>query len=600
MNTSYAGKVLRVNLTTKKITAETLDMALVKKYIGGRGLGTKLLMDEINPKVDPLSPDNKIIFATGPLSGTKVSTGTRYMVVTKSPLNNYIASSNSGGKWGSMLKYAGYDVIIVEGRSEKPVYLDIDDTHVSIKDASNIWGKTTSETVNLLKGEQKNVSVLNIGPAGETLSLMASVMNETDRAAGRSGVGAVMGSKNLKAIVIKTDTSEIPVFDSEKFKEKALECAKIIKANPVTGKGLPAYGTAILVNIINGLGALPTKNWQTSEFKEAESVSGELLAEKYLVKKGYCHHCTIGCGRVVEREGELIGGPEYETLWAFSADSNVSDMEDVIEANYWCNEMGLDTISTATTIATAMELYEKGKIKATECEGYPLEFGAGKSMIQWVKYIGFASNDLAKLMAKGSYALCEYYHMPELSMSVKKLEAPAYDARGIQGIGLNYATSNRGACHVRGYTISPEILGAPMQVDRTTTEGKAALVKLFQDLTAAIDSLGICLFTSFALGAPEYAGLYSAATGHQVTDEALLFMGERIYNLERRFNELAGMKGEEDTLPKRMLAEPIENLGSNGMVNHLERMLPEYYAARGWENGFPTSETLEKFEIETI
>lgn len=599
MSTSYTGKVLRVNLKTKKITVETLDLDLVKKYIGGRGLGTKMLMDEINPKVDPLSPENKIIFITGPLSGTKVSTGTRYMVVTKSPLNNYIASSNGGGKWGAMLKYAGYDAIIVEEKSEKPVYLKIEDDRVTIEDASTLWGKTTTETVDLLKGEQKNVSVLNIGPAGETLSLMAAVMNDTDRAAGRSGVGAVMGSKNLKAVVVKTDRNEMPTFDSEKFKKTALECAKSLRANPVTGEGLPTYGTAILMNILNGVGALPTRNWQESEFKECEPVSGEVLTEKYLVKKSYCHHCSIGCGRVVKRGDELIGGPEYETIWAFSADSNVSDMDAIIEANYWCNEMGLDTISAAATIATAMELYEKGKITEAECEGVPLAFGNDKAIVEWTKRMGLGENTLARLMAKGSYALCEHYKMPELSMTVKKLEAPAYDARGIQGIGLGYATSNRGACHVRGYTISSEILGLPTLTDRTTTDGKAELVKVFQDLTAAIDSLGICLFTSFALGAPEYAALYSAATGHEITGEELLFMGERIYNLERKFNELAGMKGEEDTLPRRMLDVPIENVGSKGMVNHLDVMLPTYYEIRGWEKGFPTPETLKKFGIET-
>ncbi|MDL2211935.1 aldehyde ferredoxin oxidoreductase family protein [Erysipelotrichaceae bacterium OttesenSCG-928-M19] len=595
----YNGKILRINLTSQQISVEDLDLDLAKKYIGGRGLGTKMLMDEIDINVDPLSADNKIIYIAGPLSGTKVSTGTRYMVVTKSPLNNFIASSNSGGIWGSMLKYAGYDAIIVEGRADKPVYLDIEDDQVVIKDASSLWTKTSEETVDILKKDQKNVSVLNIGPAGENLSLMAAVMNDTDRAAGRSGVGAVMGSKNLKAIVVKTNNDKIPTFDEEEFKKVAIESAKMLKDHPVTGGGLPTYGTAVLVNIINSVGSLPTKNWQESEYDKADDVSGETMADTVLVRNGYCHHCTIGCGRVVKMDDKIIGGPEYETLWGFSADADINDLDAIVRANYWCNEMGLDTISTSSTLAAAMELYQRGYITDEDCDGVPLQFGNSEAIIEWVKRIGRGHNDLAKLLAQGSYRLCEHYGVPEYSMSVKKLEIPAYDARGIQGIGLNYATSNRGGCHVRGYTISPEILGAPVQVDRLVTDGKAELVKTFQDLTAAIDSLGLCLFTSFALGADEYAAIYSAATGQKITGAELLEMGDRIYNLERLFNQRAGMTPEEDTLPERLLKDAIkmENEASGGMVSRLDIMLPEYYQARGWVSGFPTEDTLKRLGI---
>ncbi|MGL4382247.1 MAG: aldehyde ferredoxin oxidoreductase family protein, partial [Bacilli bacterium] len=358
----YNNKVLRINLSTKTTSTEPLNMDNVKKYIGGRGLGVKMLMDEIDPLVDPLSEGNKIIIMSGPLTGVKVSTGTRYMVVTKSPLNNFVTSSNSGGIWGSMLKYAGYDAIIIEGKATSPVYVKINDDKVSIEDASTIWGTTSKECDDALKTDA-NTSVLSIGPAGETLSLMAAVMNDVERAAGRSGVGAVMGSKKLKAIVVTSSNRDIKTFDGDKFKETATTMAKTLKAHPVTGEGLPTYGTAVLVNIINSVGSFPTRNWQEGYFSDAENVSGEAMASNALTKNTYCHHCTIGCGREVKMDGQNVGGPEYETLWGFSGNSGIGDLDSIIKANYWCNELGLDTISTATTIATAMELNEIGFIK---------------------------------------------------------------------------------------------------------------------------------------------------------------------------------------------------------------------------------------------
>lgn len=595
----YTEKVLRINLTDETVTREKLDLDLAKKYIGGRGLGTRMLMDEIDPMVDPLSADNKMLIMAGPLTGTRVATGTRYMVVTKSPLNNMIASSNSGGQWGSMLKYAGYDVIIVEGKADRPVYVHInDDDKVEIKDAGHLWGKTSEETVEELKGDDKDTSVLNICPAGENLSLMGSIMNDVDRAAGRSGVGAVMGSKNLKAIAITTANRTIPTFDEDKFKEVALKLAKTLRADGVTGEGLPTYGTPVLVNMINSIGAFPARNWQESEYAKAEDISGEEMAEKHLTRNTYCHHCTIGCGREVKMGGRAVGGPEYETLWGFGGSADVPNLEPIIEANYWCNEMGIDSISASSTIAAAMELYEKGYIKEEECDGIPLEFGNEEAIVEWIKRMATGHNDLAKLMAKGSYELCEHYGAPELSMSSKKLELPAYDPRGIQGIGLNYATSNRGGCHVRGYTIAPEVMGAPELVDRKTTDGKGALVKTFQDLTAVIDSLGMCLFTSFALGAPEYTAIYNAATGSNHTVDEVMEIGERIYNLERIFNQRAGMLPEDDNLPERLLKDAATSEGSKGMVSELGIMLPDYYNVRGWKEGFPTEATIERLEIE--
>lgn len=598
MSTTYNLKMLRINLTDRTIKTEDLDEKLAKKFLGGRGLGTKILYDEGVATVEPLSPENKLIFINGPLTGANVPTGGRYMVVTKAPLNNMIASSNSGGVWGARLKYAGYDALIVEGKAEAPVYISIDDEHVEVKDAAALWGKTSEETEEALKEEYgKNASVLNIGPAGENLSLLACIINEADRAAGRTGVGAVMGSKNLKAVVCSSKRTVVEPYDKEALRESVALNLKLLKDNGVTGTGLPTYGTAVLVNIINNVGSFPTKNWQESQFANSEEISGEMLKEKFLVKQGFCHRCPIGCGRVINMNGKIVGGPEYEPLWAYGANCGLDDLEAITIANYWANEMGLDAIGTPTTIATAMELYQKGFITDEDCDGVPLKWGSSEAIIEWTKRMGLGSNPLAKLMAQGSYRLCEHYGVPELSMSVKKQDMPAYDARGIQGIGLTYATSNRGGCHVRGYMISPEILGLPQPLDRFATDDKAFWTKTFQDLTAVIDSAGLCLFTSFALGAPHYAAMINAATGTNYTPAELLEVGERIYNIERQFNKAAGMKPEDDTLPKRLLEEPIPDGPSKGEVSKLHILLPQYYELRGWENAFPTEATLKRLDL---
>ena len=595
----YNGKVLRINLKERTIKVEALDLEEAKKFIGGRGLGTKMLMDEIDPMVDPLSPENKLIIITGPLTGTPVPTGGRYMVVTKSPLSGTIACSNSGGYWGAEFKAAGYDAIIFEDKADVPVYLAIVDDKIEIRDAGSLWGKLVTETTDMIKKEMPDKSrVLAIGPGGERLSKMAAIMNDYDRAAGRSGVGAVMGSKNLKAIAVK-GSSKPQIANEEKLKEVTSQWMKAIKENGVTGAGLPTYGTAVLVNILNESGLLPTDNFQKSYFEKADDISGETMTKDYLVRKNPCYRCPIACGRWVKIEdmGIEVGGPEYETLWAFGSDCGVSDIVTTFKANYWCNEYGIDTISVGATIAAAMELRQKGYIKEEELEGTPLEFGNAEGVVDWTIKIGKAEGLGAK-MAEGSYRLCESYGVPELSMSVKKLEIPAYDPRGIMGQGLSFATSNRGGCHVRGYMISPEILGLPEKLDRYALEGKATWVKIFQDLTAGIDSLGLCLFTSFAIGAPGYADLYNAVCGTEHTAASLLEAGDRIYNIERMFNLQAGIDAGQDTLPKRLLEEPIPEGPSKGSVHRLSELLPQYYEERGWdEGGIPTAKKLAELGL---
>jgi aldehyde:ferredoxin oxidoreductase len=588
-------------LTNEEIKTEKIVGDDVKNYLGGRGLASKILYDEIDPKVDPLSPENKLIYATGLLTGTAASTGGRYMVVTKGPLTGTIASSNSGGFFGAELRFSGNDIIIFEGKAKRPLYLSIKGEEVELKDASNLWGKTVYETTDLLIEEagDKNARVSCIGPAGENLVKFAAIMNEKDRAAGRTGVGAVMGSKNLKAVVVKADEKQVEYFKDEMMKVVRKQ-TKMLKEDGVTGEGLPALGTKVLDNIINSTGLYPVNNFQDGgTFADVDEVSGEALVEKgYLQSNKGCYGCPIRCARDTKLpNGQQGEGPEYESGWAFGADCGVNDLNAITEANFLCNDLGMDTITAGTTIACAMELYEKGYIDKDELENGPeLKFGSSESIIYYTEKMAYRKG-LGDKLAEGSYRLADSKGQPELSMSVKKQELPAYDPRGVQGQGLNYVTSNRGGCHVRGYMISPEVLGAPEKLDPQELEGKAGWVKTFQDLTAVIDSVGMCLFTSFALGLDDYREIVNAGTQFDYTSDSLLETGERIYNLERQFNMEAGITPAEDTLPPRF-DEPLPDGPQKGMKAEYKKILPEYYEVRGWqEDGWISEQKLKDMKI---
>ncbi|HHW15351.1 MAG TPA: aldehyde ferredoxin oxidoreductase family protein [Firmicutes bacterium] len=596
----WIGKLARVDLTGRTVKIEDLDPVVAREYVGARGLGTKLFCDEVDPRVDPFSPENKVIFATGPLTGTAAISAARYDVVTKGPLTGTIAASNSGGYWGPELKYAGFDALIIEGRAPEPVYLWIENGRVEIRPAGHLWGKTTHETEDLLHAEtDPDAKIASIGPAGEKLVKFACVVNDKHRAAGRSGVGAVLGAKNLKAIAVR-GTGGVKVADPAKFREALLDTSEKTRKHPVTGTGLPTYGTAILVNIINAHGIFPTRNFQTGVFPGAEKISGEAMVERTLVRKKACFACPIACGRATAVKGGRFAGhgegPEYEPLFSLGSDCGVDDLEAVTQANYLANELGYDPISFGATLACAMELYEKGYLPKEEC-GAPLRWGDGDLLVEMARKVGHREG-FGDQLAEGSYRLAERYGHPELSMSAKKQEYPAYDPRGAQAIGLNYATSNRGGCHVRGYTISPEILGVPEKIDPLETAGKASWVKAFQDLTGLVDSAGMCLFTTFALGAPEIVALLAPATGVEYTVENAVLAGERLWNLERLFNLAAGFTAADDTLTPRLLSEPLPEGPAAGKVVGLAEMLAEYYQLRGWDAaGVPTPETLERLGI---
>lgn len=614
---AWAGKILRVDLTKGTVRSEPLNTAWARDYVGSRGLGSKYLVEEVDAKVDPLSPANKLIWATGPLTGTMASTGGRYTVITKGPLTGAIACSNSGGYWGAELKMAGWDMIIFEGKSPKPVYLYISDDTAELRDAAHLWGQSVWKTEEALKQAHQDplLRISSIGQAGENQVLFASVVNDLHRAAGRSGVGAVAGSKNLKAIAVRGTKGVGNIRDPKQFMQVVKEKKQILRDNAVTGQGLPAYGTQVLMNVINEVGALPTRNHRDVQFEGAKDISAEAMAtprktdgRKHLVTNQACFGCTIACGRISKMdEGHFTiqnkpqywgasGGLEYEAAWALGAANGVNDLEALQYANLLCNEYGMDPISFGATVGAVMELYEMGVLKKEQL-GIEAPFGSAQALAYFAE-VTARGEGFGKEIGQGSKRLTAKYGHPDLSMSVKGQEFPAYDGRSIQGIGLAYATSNRGACHLRGYTIASEVLGIPVKTDPLESEGKPELVKAFQDATAAFDSSGLCIFTTFAWSLPDLAPQLQAACDEAYTVEELSKIGERIWNMEREFNNRAGLTSKDDQLPKRLLTEAAKTGPAKGKVNELGKMLPKYYEVRGWDKeGRPTAETKKRLGL---
>ena len=614
---AWAKKILRVDLAKGTCVDEPLNMEWAGQYLGQRGLATKYLVEETDPRVDALSPDNKMIMATGPLTGTCASTAGRYSVITKGALTGAIACSNSGGFFGNEMKNAGYDMIIFEGKAPKPVYLLLQNGDAQLLDAGDIWGTSVWNTEEHIKAKHQDplIRVASIGVSGEKGVKYACIVNDMHRAAGRSGVGTVMGSKNLKAVALR-GTLGVRVKDGAAFMAATEAGKKLLADNAVTGQGLPAFGTQVLMNVINETGSLPTHNHKDVQFDGAHSISAEAMAEKRasdgksnLITNQACFACTIACGRVsaIERTHYTVvdrpeyqkasGGLEYEAAWALGAATGVDDLDACTFANFICNEQGYDPISFGATVGAAMELFEIGAITTKETGGIELKFGSAKALTDIAELVGKGEGFGADI-GLGSKLLCEKYGHPDLSMQVKGQEFPAYDSRGIQGMGLAYATSNRGACHLRGYTVASEVLGIPEKTDPLVTDGKAGLVKAFQDATAAVDSAGICVFTTFAWTLDDIAPQIDAACEGSWTSETLLDVGERIWNMERKYNLDAGFTGKDDNLPKRLLKEAAKTGPAKGLVNGLDKMLPEYYQLRGWTpDGVPTNETMHRLNL---
>jgi aldehyde:ferredoxin oxidoreductase len=614
---AWTKKILRVDLTKGTCTSEPLNMEWAQQYLGQRGLATKYFVEEVDPKVDPLSPANKMIMATGPLTGTPASTGGRYSVITKGPLTGAIACSNSGGYFGAELKFAGWDMVVFEGKSPTPVYLSIEDDTAELKDAAHLWGKTTWQTEEIIKKSHQDpqVRVCSIGRAGENGVLFSCIVNDLHRAAGRSGVGAVMGSKNLKAVAVRGTNGVAPIKDPKAFMTAVAAGKKVLADNAVTGQGLPKYGTQVLMNVINEMGALPTRNAKEVQFEGARNISGEAMHEKRptdgkanLVTNAACFGCTIACGRISQVDKNhwsvvnnpkywgASGGLEYEAAWALGAAAGVDDLDALTVANMMCNEDGMDPITFGATIGAAMELYTLGALTKEQI-GTEAPFNSAQAVIEMTRMTA-EGRGFGKELGLGSKRLTAKYGHPDLSMSVKGQEFPAYDPRGIQGMGLTYATSNRGACHLRSYTVASEVLGIPVKTDPLTTDGKAGLVIAFQDATAVFDSAGICIFTSFAWSLADVQPQLAAACEGDWSMEKLALVGERIWNLERQFNNAAGFTAKDDDLPKRMKTEAAKTGPAKGLVSGIDKMLPEYYKARGWTTGgVPEKETLKRLGL---
>jgi aldehyde:ferredoxin oxidoreductase len=562
----WTGKTVTIDLSDDKITKAESETSSLHAFIGGRGLGVKLYYDAINSNTDPLSPENIIIFATGPLTGTAAPMSGRHAMVSKSPLTGTIFDSSSGGFFGKELKFAEIDALIIKGAAEQPVYISIQNDDIEIHPANGLWGENVRSCTDKLSSKGR---VACIGRAGERLVPIASVMNDYFHACGRGGLGAVMGSKKLKAIVVKGDKKPA-IADEESFKKACREAQHLLKAGPAAPKGLSTYGTSAALNLMNYKKILPVKNFRQRGFDHADKVSGEFIKENYDIKSHTCYNCIIACKHIIKSgafEGHEV--PEYETLWAYGPNSNNADMDTIIKVNRLCNDYGIDTISSGSTLAAYAEIM-----------GEDID-----ELLALVKKIG-ESEGIGKELGRGSKVLAGS-RGKNAAMQVKGLELPGYDPRGALGMALAYATSNRGGCHVRAYMIAPEILGKPKKADPNTFSGKGELVQEFQNETAALDSLVLCTFASFAMSKGEFADMLSAATGMDYSVEEFLKCGERIWNLERLFNIRAGFTRKDDTLPERF----FESGGINR--TEFEKALDEYYHLRSWsDEGVPSKEKL--------
>ncbi len=602
-------RVLWVNLSKGSIQIDTPGDRTIKDYIGGRGLGIYYLNRFVDPKCDPLSPQNMLVMATGPLTGTGAPTGARYMVMTRSPLTGAVTCSNSGGMFPTELKRTGFDAVVISGRSETPVYLWITQGKAEIRDADHLWGKDTHQTTDLLIAETgAGARVACIGPAGEKRVLFASIMNDKHRAAGRSGVGAVMGSKNLKAVAVK-GKGRIPLADPDRFKafnKQILDAFNDgIKKTPL---GLTVNGTAGVVVATQNFGVLPTKNWRQGTFEGWEKIQGEELTKRFLMKNSACYGCPIGCGRKTkvdipgfEGEGE---GPEYETIYAMGSNCMVDNLAAITKANYICNELGMDTITMGATIACAMELVDRGYLSEDQL-GCRLTWGDAEALVELTRMTGNREG-FGNLLAEGSYRLAACFGHPELAMVSKKQEFPGYEPRGSQAMGLAYATSPIGGSHMRGDPAYFELFGVPESMDPHQWEGKAKVTKAYQDLSAIIDSVGLCIFFAVRNLAAKDLGVapvgileyLNAATGADYTLEELMHAGERIINAERMFLVRAGFTRKDDSLPKRLTEDPSPTGPAKGMVCHLPEMLEEYYQVQGWtKDGVPGEEVLSRLGL---
>jgi aldehyde:ferredoxin oxidoreductase len=614
----YMGKILRINLTTSAITEEFPNEETLRMYLGGAGLATKILLDETEKGIDPLGPENKLIFMTGPLTGTSSPSTGRYSVVTKSPLTNGWGQANSAGFWGRDFKRSGFDGIIFEGKAPAPVYLVTENGEAKLLDASELWGRNTSETTRIIKekhGDKFNVAC--IGIAGENLVKYAAIMNDCDeenwgRAAGRCGVGAVMGSKNLKAIASK-GTLEIAVADPEAYKHEAKQRFDWVNQS-LLKMTLEVYGTATMVDLVNVKGGIPTRNWQTGVFENADNINGQAINDNILVKRKPCFACPIHCGRIAEiKEGPFKSrgeGPEYETISSFGTMCGVDSLEAITRAHFLCNEYGIDTISAGNTVGFAMECYQRGILKKEDLGGMDFSWGNAQLIVDIVPKIARRVG-VGDLLAEGTMRMAKKLGQgsERFAMHVKGLELPGYDSRAAKITGLAYATANRGGDHITAYIEGPAFLAMPFMIVEDADVGDplmeipeiALVVKNFEDAFGIFDAIGGCKFMGMVLTAEDWAKLISTLMGYEFSAEDFRRTGERIYNLERAYILREGFTREDDTLPPRLLEDPMPEGPARGHVVNLDVLLEAYYKYRGWdEQGRPTKEKLRELDLEWV
>jgi len=599
------------------VSEEALPQEVARDYIGGAGFGIKYLFDEVPKGTDPLGPENRLIFAVGPFSGTSVPCASRMAVTGKSPLTNAVGVALTGGHFPAELKFAGYDALIIEGKAEKPTYVWIKNGRARFRNAGSVWGLKTTDCQQIIKNELKdqNVRIACIGPAGENLSKIACIINEM-RAAGRKGLGAVMGSKNLKAIAVR-GTGSIGVASKEKLRSASRKMKEEMKQSPVLYPQFSKTGTPSNVDNTCALGIFPAKNWSaTGEFTPVEQIGVEALQTRN-VGRQFCSGCPVGCSQLkLARTGPYAGtlaeGPEFETMYSFGGQTGVDNMDAIIAADRLADELGLDTISAGVTIGFAMELYEKGILGPSDTGGLKLNFGNHEAMVSLLQLMAFREG-IGDLLADGVKVAAEKIGKgsDKYALHVKGLELPGYDVRGAKGHGLNYATAFTGADHNRGYAFQ-EIFGilTPYAVDRFAIEGKGKLTKWNQDVrTATADCPTMCVFLldmAVAHFATENtAALMEAVTGLTYTPEEIEKVGERINNLARAFNVREGFSRADDTLPERLMTEPLRDGTSKGQFiskDDLNQMLDEYYTVRGWDlnSGIPTREKLEELGLEYV
>ncbi len=614
---SCTNVLMRIDLTNRNISEEEISNDVRSKFLGGKGLGAYYLFQELSTKINPLSEENKIIFMTGPLTGTLAPTPNRFSIISKSPLTGTWCDSNCGGFWGPELKFSGFDGIVIEGKATKPCYINIRNEHIELLDAKSIWGCDTFSTERILKEKHcinRMPRTISIGPAGEKTLRLAAITSE-GRASGRGGLGAVMGSKNLKALVVTGNkySPEDFVFNKEDFKRNVKIAYKNLFSGKITNLKngrLSIYGTAHLMKLINSSGGLATKNFQVGEFEYAKELQGEAYADELWIPENSpgikpCYRCPIlCCHNGIIKNGEFEGlyfqGPEFETNWAFGPQCGVKSKEAIIKADFLCDYYGFDTISLGNTVGFLMECFERGLLSKDKTNNLDLRFGNSHALISLIELAGRAEG-IGVLVGNGVKYSSERIgkNSADFSIHSKGLELPAYDPRAAQGMGLNYAIGDRGACHSHAYTVGLEMFQPP-SLNPSATDGKAKIVKGLCEATNAFwDSTGVCKFLLNACNPDLIRILVNDATGLQIIDvESFKKIGERINNLTRCFNIREGFSRKDDTLPRRLLEEPL-SFGSKQEVVHLDVMLDEYYNLCGWDqNGVPKRDKLLELDLE--